>query len=221
MELIASVFGVIVLVLAYALWVWWKDGRTWLPFSHRVRRRLQSALGVVSRDEMRELEVYVQDRQQEWEARVTKLEATAKFSNQLQYVSKEIERRLTQLELSEGPNMPSQAVGVQHPRSLVRLGVRLTLSDALWAHLGAESVDEMGDHLIDSLVQGPFCPVCLKWLVGRGQDRKSDTVLEPCRHCGVSWDCQGAVDHPISSIDLKRRVYEQLDLEYRAGGTLY
>ena len=94
MELIASVSGVIVLVLAYALWGWWKDGRTWQLFSHRVRRRLRSALGVVSRDEMRELETYVQDRQQEWEARVTKLEATSKFSNQLQYVSKEIDRTL-------------------------------------------------------------------------------------------------------------------------------
>lgn len=221
MELIASVSGVIVLVLAYVLWVWWKDGRTWLPCSHRVRRRFRSALGVVSRDEMRELETYVQNRQQEWEARVTKLEATAKFSNKLQYVSKEIERRLTQLELSEGPNTPSEAAGVQLPRSLIRLGVRLTLSDALWTHLGSESVDEMGDHLINSLVQGPFCPVCLKSLVGRGQNRKSTTVPESCRHCGVSWDSQGSVDHPISSIDLKRRVYEQLDREYRAEGTLH
>jgi hypothetical protein len=170
---------------------------------------------------MRELEKYVQDRQREWETRVTKLEATAKYSNQLQYMSKEIERRVTQLELPEGPSMSSEAVGVQHPRSLVRLGVRLTLSDALWAHLGAESVEEMGDHLIDSLVQGPFCPVCLKWLIGRRQDRKSATVPEPCRHCGISWDCQGVVGHPISSIDLKRRVYEQLDREYRAGEKLY
>jgi hypothetical protein len=214
MELMTIVSGVVALVLAYALWIWWKDGKTWQPFCGRVRYRIRSAIGVVSQDEMSLMQKHFQRKEQEWESRVTKLEATAKFSNQLQYVSKEIERRLTQLEQSEDPNKSSEDIGqALQPRSIVRLGVRVTLSDVLWAHLGTEHVDEIEDHLIDSMVQGPFCPVCLKRVVAE--------VPAQCRYCGVSWDCQGTVDYPLSLIDLKRQVYKELDQEYRAGGRIY
>jgi hypothetical protein len=33
-------------------------------------------------------------------------------------------------------------------------------------------------------------------------------------------DLQGMVDLPISLVELKRRVYEKLDEEYRASGTI-
>ena len=216
------VSGVVALVLAYALWIWWKDGKTWQPFCGRVRYRIRSAIGVVSQDEMSLMQKHFQRKEQEWESRVTKLEATAKFSNQLQYVSKEIERRLTQLEQSEDPNKSSEDIGqALQPRSIVRLGVRVTLSDVLWAHLGTEHVDEIEDHLIASMVQGPFCPVCLKRVVGRDRHKKLAEVPAQCRYCGVSWDCQGTVDYPMSLIDLKRQVYKELDQEYRAGGRIY
>lgn len=218
MELMTVVTGVVVVVLAYALWVWWNDGKTWQPFFGRARRRIRSALGVVSRDEMSRMQEHFQHREQQWESRVIKLEATTKFSHQLQYVSKEIERRLTRLEQSKDPNMSLEDIGrVLQPRSIVRFGVRLTLSDVLWSHLGTERVDEIEDHLIDAMVQGPFCPVCLKRVIGRDRSKKITEVPEQCRYCGISWDCQGSVDYPLSLINLKRQVYENLDQEYRAG----
>ena len=222
MELKTIVSGVAVLVLAYALWVWWNDGKTWRPFCARVRARIRSALGVVSREEMNIMQEHLQHSEQQWESRLTKLEATAKFSNQLQYASKEIERRLTLLEQSDDPNKSLDHTGlVLKPRSLVRLGVRLTLSDLFWAHLGTERVDEIEDNLIDTMVQGPFCPVCLKRVIGRDRNNKLAEVPAQCRYCGMSWDCEGSVNYPMSLITLKRQVYEQLDQEYRAGRTLH
>ena len=164
------------------------------------------------------MEEHFRLREQQWETRVSQLEATAKFSNQLQYASKEIERRLSQLELLKDPNDSSKSMPVQRPRTLIRFGVLLTLSDAIWAHLGTQSADTMDDHFIDHMIQGPFCPVCLKRCIGRDRARHSADMPSQCRHCGTVWDGQ-ETRHSLSSIELKRHVYEQLDQEYRTGGS--
>ncbi|UCH90477.1 MAG: hypothetical protein JSU60_05000, partial [Nitrospirota bacterium] len=124
------------------------------------------------------------------------------------------------LEMAEGSKAYSKTDGFQRPRSIVRFGLRLTLSDTLWAHLGNSRVEDIEDFLIDSLLQGPFCPVCLKRWVGRDRSKNAMEVPGQCRHCGFSWDRQGTVGLPISLVQLKRRVYEKLDEEYRAGGTI-
>ena len=98
MDVMMVVTGVVVLGLVYALWIWWKDGKTCQPFCRRMRQRIRSVLGVVSQEEMSVLQEHVRRKEQQWENRVSKLETATKFSNQLQYVSKEIERRLTQLQ---------------------------------------------------------------------------------------------------------------------------
>ena len=220
MELITIVSGFVVLVLACSLWIWRKDGKSLRPFCDRIRHRIRSALRVVSRDDMKVTQDHLQYLEQQCETRLTRVEATTKFSNQLQYFSQEVHRRLTQLETSESRKMSSESGPCQRPRSIVRFGFRLTLGDALWAHLGNRKVEDIEDHLIDRVIQGPFCPVCLKWLVGRDRTKSSTEVPAQCRHCGFSWDPQGAVDLPISLGDLKRQVYDTLDQEYRAGGTI-
>jgi len=209
-----------VLVLAYALWIWWKDGRSLHPFSERVCDRIRSALGVVSRDEVSVMHEQLQRIEQQWEPRLTRVEATTTFPSQLQHVSKEIERRLTNLERSDGPKQPSAIGRILRPRSIVRFGLRVTLSDGLWAHLGISRVEDIEDHLIDSLLQGPFCPVCLKRVVGRGRDKPSAVVPAQCRHCGVSWDSRGTLDSPLPLVALKRQVYDKLDQEYRESETI-
>ena len=95
------VSGVIVLVLLCSLWIWWKDGQSFRPFRDRFRNGIRSALGVVSRDEMKVMQERLKHMEQQLGNRLTRMEGNTKFSNQLQYVSKEIERRLTQLEKSE------------------------------------------------------------------------------------------------------------------------
>ena len=220
MELIAIVSGFVVLVLACGLWIWRNDGRSFQPFCDRVRYRIRSALGVVSRDEIHVMQERLQHKEQQLENRLTRVEGTTKFSNQLQYFSKEIDRRLLQLERPENPTESLAPLRVQRPRSIVRLGLRLTLSDTLWAHLGVRGVEEMDDQLIDTLIQGPFCPVCLKWLVGRDKAKHSAEVPAHCRHCGLLWDCHGTITLPLSLVELKRQVYDKLGQEYRACGTI-
>ena len=112
MDVLMFFFGVM-LVLAIALWIWWNDGKTWQPLYQRVCRRIQSGLGVVSRDEMGVLQQQLQQKEHEWKSRLTKLEATSKLSSQLPFVTKEIERRLIQLERSTDSNPKSD------PSSLV------------------------------------------------------------------------------------------------------
>jgi len=212
----AIVSGVIVLVLLCSLWIWLKDGQSFRPFRDRFRHGIRSALGVVSRDEMKVLQGRLLHMEQQLGSRLTRVEGNTNFSNQLQSVSKEIERRLAQLEKSENSTESSVSSRIQQPRSIVRLGLRFTLSGALWAHLGIRGMEEIDDQLIDTLIQGPFCPVCLKWLVGRHQEKHSAEVPAHCRHCGVSWERQEA----MSLVELKRQVYSALDQEYRACGII-
>jgi hypothetical protein len=169
---------------------------------------------------MKVMQEQLQHLKQQSEARLTSLESTVQFSTQLHTVSKEIDRRLTQLEMAEGSKKYSKTASFQRPRSIVRFGLRLTISDALWAHLGNSRVEDIEDSLIASLLQGPFCPVCLKRWVGRDWSKNAMEVPAQCRHCGVSWDRQGTIDLPISLVQLKVRVYDKLDEEYRAGGTI-
>ncbi len=214
MELGTLVASCSVFVLAYALWVWWCDGRTWKPFCRRVCQRIRSALGVVSHEEMSVVQNHFLQREQQWEARVTRLENTTRTSNHQQYVSHDIERRLTQLELAEAQVKAPETWPVQQPKSLVRFGVLVTISDALWSQLGTQSANEIEDHFIESMIQGPFCPVCLKRLVGRDRSKPAE-IPSQCRHCGAGWNDQGTLGFPCSSIELKRQVYDQLDQEYR------
>jgi hypothetical protein len=81
------------------------------------------------------MQEHLQHMKQQSETRLTSLETTVKFSTQLQYVSKEINRRLTQLEMSEDSKNHSETACFQRPRSIVRFGLRLTLSDSLCSGL--------------------------------------------------------------------------------------
>ena len=125
----AIVSGFVVLALAYGLWIWRKDGRSFQPFRDRIRYRIRSALGVVSRDEIQVMQERVQHKEQQLENRLTRVEGATKFSNQLQNFSKEIDRRLIQLERPENLMESLASPLIHHPRSIVRLGLRLTLSD--------------------------------------------------------------------------------------------
>ncbi len=187
----------------------------------RVRSRIRDLLGVVSQDQMNGMQKHFQQKEQAWENRLTKLEATAKFSNQFHMVSKGMDFRLAQLEQSAAAGKSSNCPGpFPKPRSLVRLGVRVTLSDGFWSHVGTDCVDEIDDHLIETLIQGPFCPVCLKRVVARDRHKNPSEIPIECRYCGVSWDDQGTFGYPLPLLEFKRRVYEKLDHEYRAGGRI-
>jgi len=220
MDVMNFVFMTAAFVLASALWIWWKDERSFHPFREKVCERIRLALGIVSRDELTKIHKQLQGLEQHWESILAKIEATATVSNRPEHVPKDIERRLPNLERSDVPQPSSVTGRVQGPRSIVRAGLRVTLSDALWGNLGIIRVEDVEDPLIDSLLQGPFCPVCLKKAVGRVRDKHSAMVPVHCRHCGVSWDRQGTLDAYLPLVAWKRQVYDALDQEYRVRGII-
>ncbi len=219
MELIDIVLGTVVLIVMYVLWIGWGKKRSWTASCEGVRHRLRSAFGVASKEDLRALHGRLQQIEQQWESRFVKLETRVNVSNQWQYVSQELQHRLGKLEQTDQGQKPGEFV-VSRPRSVVRFGLRMTLSDGIWVHLETRSDNKLDDRLVDALIQGPFCLVCLKRLVSGNRGRESTTVPMQCRNCGVSWNDQGAVARPVSFIQLKRQVYEALDQEFRVSGML-
>lgn len=215
MELPSYLFLGVVILLAYGLWVWWKKGGSFQSSCERFRHRIRSGLQVASHAEMAKTQEDLQRMERHVEARLTTLEAASKISNQFHHFSKEVDRRLLQLETFTAPNVSAESTAVSRPRSIIRHGLRFTLCDAIWAHVGVKAVEDIGDRLIQRMIQGPFCLVCLKWLVDRHQTQGTTEVAEKCRHCGVPWNGQDIEVFPVPLIDLKRRVYENIDREYR------
>jgi hypothetical protein len=82
-----------------------------------------------------------------------------------------------------------------------------------------EPVEPFSRTIINKPSSGPSHSYLKRW-VGRDRSKNSMEVPAQCRHCGVSWDCRGTIDVPISLVELKRKVYDKLDKEYRAGGTI-
>jgi hypothetical protein len=80
--------------------------------------------------------------------------------------------------------------------------------------MGVATREDLEDGQIQAMVQGPFCRVCLKRLVGR--DRVHDAeVPAQCRHCGFSWSNQASDNLSISLLEVKRQVYDSLERELR------
>ena len=98
MELTSFFLVGVVILLACGLWVWWKKGGSFQSSCERLRHRIRSGLQVVSHDEMVKTQERFRRMERQVEARLTTLEAATKISNQFQYFSKEIDRRLIQLE---------------------------------------------------------------------------------------------------------------------------
>ncbi len=219
MELIDIIFGVIALALGYGFWVWWKDGKSLRPFLQRVCLWIRSTVGAVSQEEMRMLRQQVKGMEQQWEAKLKKLERSIQMSSPLQSVSKEPDQHLTGFEAQKHLELCVEEAGAR-PRSIVRFGLRLTVGDALWSHLGVSAIDVVEDRIIETMLQGPFCPICLKRVFVRNRSNYSESMPSHCRHCGVSWDNQGFVDGESSLLDMKRQVYAQLDQEYRTTGKI-
>jgi len=220
MDVTSIVLLSLAIFLAGGLWVWWKDGRSLQPFLERLRRRLRQGLGAANMEDVRHMREHLQEREHEMEARLTTLETATKFSAQHLLLSKDIDRRLVQLESSDLPHEPSEKRSAPRPRSIVRYGLRFTLNDGIWEHLGSTTVADVDQTFVGVMVQGPFCVACLKRLMSRDQVHLSHEVPAQCRHCGRTWSCENTLDSPLSLIDLKQRIFEDLNQEYHTLGKI-
>lgn len=217
MELDLLAMWIAVIFLAFILWFLWKRGLAFQQIWISLRNQIRSGLGVIGVDELEIVQHNLRHLEQQMYNRLSHFEALVKFSPHFQEHHHEIRQPLLPSASSHNTTSPAHGTSSK-PRSIVRSGLRFTLSDSLWSHMGTISGEDVGvdDSHIQAMVQGPFCRMCLKRLVGRTTD---PTVEIPalCRHCGVSWSRQTPDALRISLVDLKRQVYLSLVQEFRTG----
>lgn len=220
MELDLWVMWIAVIALAFILWFWWNRGLSLRKIWISLRNQIRSGFGVVGVDELEAVQHDLRHLEQQMHSRLSHLEALVKFSPHFQEHHHEIRQSFLPSAPSNTTTSPMPSTS-SRPRTIVWGGLRFTLSDSLWSHTGVISGEDVGlnDSHIQNMVQGPFCRVCLKRLVGRATDPAAEIPAQ-CRHCGVSWSRQTPDALRISLVDLKRQVYLSLVQEFRTGGSV-
>jgi len=204
------------------LWLWAWTTRNTGPGGRlmRVKETIRGWLGAIGKDDFINEGERFERQFKELASRLSHVEGGLTHQDRLEDLSIDLRRRLHLLEQSssqEISGLPPSQPGI--PRSLLRLGVRITLSDLIWKELGIVHPQNLTDHQLDTVFQGPFCRNCLRSLVTMDFNEGEKSVRYQCRHCSLSW----RVDHTSLTIPLcqfKRELYELLDAEYRKTGTI-
>jgi hypothetical protein len=213
MELTSILLWVVMAFLGYRFWIWWKTNGSFQQILDQLRYRIRFVLRVVSVKELEAVQDNLLRLEQQIHAQLSHLKTAEKSSHQRQKCPQESDPPFVPFEQS-GDSTSSMNAPFSRPRSIVRNGLRFTLSDSIWSHMGVATREDLEDGQVQAMVQGPFCRVCLKRVVGR--DRVHDAeVPAQCRHCGFSWSNQESDSLSISLLELKRQVYESLDRELR------
>lgn len=200
-----------------AVWGWVKSsGKSadrqaggYVRFKQQVRMWLQAA----DREELSTLRQQLEAQRSELASRLDRLEVTLTRQGRLDNWANEVNSRLCQLELSKAPLQ--EKAGSQHvfAKSILCLGVRVTLMDQIWSELGIVNPQDLQDSQIHKWIQGPFCRNCLRSLVVQSAKGHGKTVRTQCRYCTLPWREDAAA--PLSLVQVKREVYEYLDGAYR------
>ncbi len=216
MDVSTILIGVIVLLVGGGLVLWIARRDTlkqgWRAFSARLR----SWIGASSQHDQERIDHHLTALEQTFEGRLKALEKDSLLSHQLDEFSRIMDRRLQQLEKAEPPGSSGLVDAIARPRSIVRYGLRFTLSDALWSFVGMKTLDDISESQLVSLIQGPFCRMCLKRMAGRTGGKAGTLLPANCRFCGVPWILPDEQEGPPSDIELKRGLYEFLDQKWRA-----
>ena len=203
-------------------WLWARTKRNSAPGGRwdKVKGKIRAWVGAVSEEDFIKGEERLERLSRELTARLSSVERGLTHQDQLEDLAVDLRRRLHRLEQSS-----SQEFSEPHtdrpviPRSVLRLGVRITLADVIWKELGIVQPWDISDHPLDIIFQGPFCRNCLRSLVSMALVEGERSVRYQCRHCLLSW----RVDPTTTAIPLrqfKRELYALLDAEYRKTGAI-
>ena len=207
-------------VLLLWVWAWWKRNTPPGGRLMRVKETIRGWLGAVGADDFTKEREGFEKQFKELTSRLSHVEGGLTHQNRLENLSNDLRRRLHLLEQSSSQEvLASHASQGGIPRSLLRLGVRITLTDLLWKELGIVDPQDLTNHQLDKVFQGPFCRNCLRSLVAMNFNEGEKSVRYQCRHCSLTW----RVDPISPTIPLrlfKRELYELLDAEYRKTGTI-
>jgi hypothetical protein len=213
MELTSIFLWVVMAFLAYRFWLWWKANSSFQKFLDQLRCRIRFVLKVGSVKELEAVQDNLYRLEQQVHARLSHLKTSENFSHQLQKYPQGIDPPIVSFEHS-GASISLMNAPFSRPRSIVRHGLRFTLSDSIWSHMGEATREDLEDGQVQAMVQGPFCRVCLKRLVGRDRVHTAEVPAQ-CRYCGFSWSNQEFNSLSISLFELKCQVYDSLARELR------
>ena len=185
-----------------------------------LQKTLRGWLKAVGREEYVKEEMRLEGLYQKLAERLTHAESELTHQGRLENLSIDLRRRLNRLEAPDlQGNSEHQTSPCIVPRTVLRFGVRVTLTDYIWKDLGIVPSWDLTDSQIDKVVRGPFCRNCLHSLVDSNVGQGERRVRPRCRHCSLSWrEASGSSSRTLPQF--KREVYELLDTEYRNTGRI-
>lgn len=206
-------FWALVIFVILGGWLWRHKRGEWgfHAFPQVLRRYLKAA----GSDELQMVRVEAKEAREQLSTRLKALEGQVQVLRQSGAGLQEDDPRSSPRQ-DAGPlrvsRDPSESA---YYRSITRFGLRFTLSDSLWGHAGKTSSDLLTDHEVSAMIQGPFCPKCLKRWVKRETGGRIADLSEHCRFCGVAWAKPHFEHGHIHVINLKRWVYDHVDQQIR------
>jgi len=174
---------------------------------------IRSGLGVVGVRELKSIQEKFFRLEQQVHLRKVSVTTAEKFSHQFQEWFEEVESPVERLEPSDD-SLAAMDGPVPRPRSIMGKGLRFTLSDSMWLQIGVVSKEDVEDDQVQAMVQGPFCRVCLKRLVGRDRVQVAEVPAQ-CHNCGLSWSIHESDHRSMPLGDPKRMAYDMLDRKVR------
>ncbi|GJL65309.1 MAG: hypothetical protein NPIRA05_02800 [Nitrospirales bacterium] len=180
-----------------------------------LKKRILGWFQAVDQEEVLQLRQQLESQCTELSDRLDRLELTLTQQGRLENWATEVNSRLCQLELSKESHRKQEAPRQSHSKSILCLGVRVTLTDQIWHGLGKINPQDLSDLQIRQYIQGPFCRNCLRSLVVGGVEDGEKSVRAQCRYCSLVWRKDSNSPLPLGQV--KREVYDYLDTAYRHG----
>ena len=186
----------------------------------RIKGKIRVWLGAVGQEDFAHEKEEIERWHKEVTTRLTNVERGLTHQDRLEDLAVDLRRRLYRLEQGSSKDFSEPEVDNQViPRSVLRLGIRMTLTDLFLKELGIVQPLEVSDRQLERVFQGPFCRNCLRSLVVSKPVDGEKLVRLQCRHCLLSWRVEpSTTTMPLRQ--LKRELYELLDTEYRNRGTI-
>ncbi len=209
---------VIFVVGVCVVWFWKKkcgeNGDSRRTGSATLKKQVRLWLQTADQEELNILRQQLEVQRAELESRLDRLDVTLFQQGRLESWASEVNGRLSQLEVSKVSHQEKEGSPQVFTKSILCLGMRVTLMDQLWHELGIVNPQDVQDPQIHKWIQGPFCRNCLRSLVVHGDKEHEKTVRTQCRYCSLSWREASTVS--LSLLRVKREVYEYLDVAYRS-----
>ena len=203
-------------------WLWVRTGRKSAPgeTAAKIKARIRNWLDAVGREDFVKEEERVESLDREMTIRLTNVERGLTHQDRLEDLAVDLRRRLHRLEQGASKELLEPPTDQRLiPRSVLRLGFRMTLTDLIWKELGVVQPSDLPDQQLDKVFQGPFCRNCLRSLIVPELIDGERSVRHQCRHCLLSW----RVDPTTTTVplrQLKKELYKLLDAEYRETGAI-